>query len=181
MQATPQTDTVSPVSVADFAAFIGVDASDPLLEGLLVAATDAAIRYINQDLIQRNWVGIVPVPAKVRPQVSPYIDPSNTFELPYTGLVQVDSVTDGQGVALDFTVQDQRRPAKVTVHGWDYQTELRIDYAAGMHTVPVAIKSAIMMLASFLYDHRGSCDATDGIKKSGAEMLLRPYRVEVSI
>ena len=60
MQATPQTDTVSPVTVNEFAAFIGASAADPLLPGILQAATDATIRSINQDLLSREWVGIVP-------------------------------------------------------------------------------------------------------------------------
>ena len=181
MQATPQTDTVSPVDAADLAAFIGVDADDVLLPGMLQAATDAVIRYINQDLIEREWVGIVPVPAPARLQVSPYIDPPSTFDMPYTALVEVTSVTGNGDEVLDYTLQDQRRPAKITVHGWDYLSEIRIEYTAGMASIPAAIKSAIMMLASFLYDHRGGCDADDALRKSGAVNLLRPYRVEVSL
>jgi hypothetical protein len=181
MQATPQTDTESPVTAADLAAFIGVDSTDPLLPGMLVAATDAVIRYINQDLLERDWVGIVPVPAPVRLQLSPYNEPKTTFELPYTGLVEVTSVTGNGGDDLAYTLQDQRRPAKIIVHGWDFLSEIRVEYTAGMATIPAAIKSAITMLAAYLYDHRGDCDADGGIKKSGAAMLLRPYRVEVSL
>ena len=181
MQATPQTDTVSPVDAADLAAFIGADADDVLLPGMLQAATDAVIRYINQDLLEREWVGIVPVPAPARLQVSPYIDPPSTFDMPYTALVEVTSVTGNGGEDLEYTLQDQRRPAKITVHGWDYLSEIRIEYTAGMASIPAAVKSAIMMLASFLYDHRGGCDADDALRKSGAVNLLRPYRVEVSL
>jgi hypothetical protein len=50
-----------------------------------------------------------------------------------------------------------------------------------MASVPTAIKTAIMMIAAFMYEHRGQCDANDAIKKSGAANLLRPYKVEVVI
>jgi uncharacterized phiE125 gp8 family phage protein len=181
MQATPQTDTESPVTAAELAQFIGVASDDALLDGMLIAATDAVIRYINQDLIEREWVGIVPVPKSARLQLSPYVDPSTTFELPYTALLSVESVTGNDDEALEYTLESQRRPAKITVHGWDFLSEIRIEYTAGMVSIPASIKSAIMMMAAYLYDHRGDCDADGGIKKSGAAMLLRPYRVEVSL
>ena len=181
MQATPQTDTVSPVDAADIAAFIGVDADDVLLPGMLQAATDAVIRYINQDLLEREWVGIVPVPQSARLQLSPYIDHPSTFELPYTALLEVTSVTANGDEAMEYTLQDQRRPAKITVHGWDYLSEIRVEYTAGMASIPAAIKTAIMMVAAFMYEHRGACDGMDAINKSGAANLLRTYRVEVSL
>ena len=181
MQATTQTETVSPVSAAELAAFIGVSATDPLLAGFLVAATDAAIRYINQDLQIREWVGIVPVPLQTRLQLSPYIDPPTTFELLYTALVSVESVTGNDNEALSYELQAERRPAKITVLGWDFLSELRIEYTAGMASVPSSIKTAIMMAAAFMYDHRGACEADDALRKSGAATLLRPYRVEVSL
>lgn len=181
MQATPQTETVSPVTAADFADFIGASAADPLLPGLLQAATDAAIRYINHDLTSRTWIGIVPVPALARLQLSPYNEQTSTFELPYTGLLSVQDVSNNSGEFLEYTLQADRRPAKITVQNWDYQSEIRIEYTAGMATIPAAIKTAIMMIGGFIYDHRGGCDADDAIKKSGAMTLLRPYKVEVAL
>jgi len=181
MQATPQTDTVSPVTVAEFANFMGASAADPLLPGLLQAATDAVIRYINQDLLQRAWVGIVPALTPTRLQLSPYIDPSSTFELPYTALISVQSVTGNDNEVLDYELESDRRPAKVRVIGWDYMSEIRIEYTAGMSFVPGAIRTAIMMIGGFIYDHRGGCDAEDALKKSGAMNLLRTYKVEASL
>jgi uncharacterized phiE125 gp8 family phage protein len=181
MQATPQTDTVSPVTASELAAFIGVESTDSLLPSMLAAATDAVIRHINLDLLEREWVGVVPVPAPVRLQLSPYIEQTTTFELPYTGLISVESVIGNEDDELEYTLESERRPARITVQGWDYLSEISIQYTAGMATIPAAIKSGIMMLAAYLYDHRGDCDADGGIKKSGAAMLLRPYRVEVSL
>ena len=181
MQATPQTDTVSPVTVADLATFLSVESTDPLLPGMLQAATDAVIRHINLDLLEREWVGIVPVPQSGRLQLSPSLYTWPMFELPYTGLVSIEAVTGNSGQTMDYTIEASRRPARITVHGWDRLSELRIEYTAGMAVVPAAVKTAILMAAGFLYEMRGGCEASDALKKSGAAGLLRPYRVEVSI
>jgi hypothetical protein len=50
-----------------------------------------------------------------------------------------------------------------------------------MAFVPGAIRTAIMMIGGFIYDHRGGCDAEDALKKSGAMNLLRTYKVEASL
>jgi hypothetical protein len=60
-------------------------------------------------------------------------------------------------------------------------SEIRIEYTAGMPFVPGAIRTAIMMIGGFIYDHRGGCDAEDALKKSGALNLLRTYKVEASL
>ena len=179
MQATPTTDVVSPVTPADLAAFIGGDAADPLLPLLLSAATDAAIRYINLDLNEREWVGIIPK-AQLRPfQLSPIRDQGNVFELPYTGLVSVESVTvDGDD--LEYTLEAERRPARITLPAWD-GSEVRVEYTAGMDVIPAAIKLGITTIAAFMFDHRGACDAEFALAKSGAMNFLKPYRVEVSL
>lgn len=181
MQATPQTDTVSPVTLAEAAAFAGIDPADVLLPGMLQAATDAVIRYLNIDLLERDWIGIVPAQSAARAQLSPALYPWPSFELPYTGLVSVNSVTVNDGQALDYTVEQYRRPARITVHGWDRLSELQIEYTAGMATIPAAIKSAIMLMTAYMYDHRGECDGDMALKKSGAMDQLRPHRVEVSL
>ena len=185
MQATPATDTVSPVTAAELAAFIGVDASDPLLAGILLAATDAVIRYLNQDLIQREWVGLIKAPTSTGWQLSPYTLPQTTFELPYTALVSVEAVMTTDLTDVQYVLQSKRKPARITLLDWDYQTDVEVEYTAGIAAtaadVPAAIKSGIMMLAAFLYDHRGECDAMDAIKRSGAANMLKFYRVEVAL
>lgn len=180
MQALPQTETVSPVTAAELAAFLGVDATDPLLGGLLVSATDLTIQYINQDLARRKWVLKIGDNIGAEAQLSPARYESNIFELPYTALVSVLSVSSACA-ALDWEVVSTGRPAKIRLDGWDGITEVTITYNAGMAFIPTAIKTGIMMLAAFMYEHRGQCDGHDAIKRSGAANLLRPYRVEVVI
>jgi hypothetical protein len=182
MQATPQSDTVTPVTVSQFAEFASADPCDPLLQAMLEAATDAVIQYIGRDLVPREWVAIEPAPALLTElQLSPHEPPSNTFDLPYTNLISVVSVTANGGQAMPYQLQPQRRPAKITVQGWDYISDLVVQYVAGTEEIPNAVRTAIMMVAAFLYDHRGGCDAQDGIKKSGAAMLLRSYKTEVTL
>lgn len=181
MQATPQTDTVSPVTVADMAAFIGVASNDALLPGILIAATDAAIRWINRDLLERDWVGIIPATGYSPVTMSPLRDIQRVHELPYTQLVEVTSVSDADGNDLTYTLESARRPARITLPDWAGLSEVTVEYTAGMATVPSAIKSAIMMIAAHIYEHRGACDAQDALVKSGASTLLQPYRVEVSL
>jgi len=180
IQATAQSDTVSPIAPAELAAFIGVESSDPLLSGMLIAATDAVINYIRLDLLEREWVAIVS-PADLLPvRMSPYPSAVNTFELPFTALMEVQDVMAG-GDPIEYTLEAKRRPAKITLLDWDYTTEVQITYTAGLSIVPVAIEEAIKMLAAYLYDHRGACDVGEAMSKSGASVLLRPYRVEVAL
>jgi hypothetical protein len=179
MQAIPETDTEIPVDVCEFANFIGADSSDPLLRLVLQAATDAAIRYINLDLTPRKWVGVIPKAQLKSAQLSPIRDQGNVFELPYTGLISIESVTvDGDD--LEYTIEAERRPARLTLPAWGGNTVI-VEYTAGMQNIPISIKSAIMMIASFIYDHRGACDAEFALAKSGAQTILRSHRVEVSL
>lgn len=177
MQATPKTDAVSPVAVADLAAVLGVPDTDPLLAGYLQAATDAVINHIRLDLTPRRWVGVVPPDPGYPLSLSTPTAPMRTFELPYTALVDVDSVST-EYTELDYIVTPSTRPARVTVQNWDGLTELTIEYRAGMATIPAAIKTAIIMAASFMYEHRGGCDGDGALSKSGATGLLKRYRVE---
>lgn len=177
MQATPQSDTQSPVDAADLAAVLGVPATDALLDGYLQAATDAVINHIRLDLTPRRWVGVVPPDPGYPLSLSTPIAPLRTFDLPYTALVDVDSVST-EYTELDYIVTPSTRPARVTVQGWDGLTELTIEYRAGMTTIPAAVKTAIVMVASFFYEHRGACDGTDALNKSGAAGLLKRFRVE---
>ena len=176
IQASPKTETASPVSVSDFATFIGVEACDPVLPGLLIGATDVAIQYLRQDLIEREWVATI-TPSALGPlMLSPTQASSTTYELPYTALVAVDAVTvDGEPVDYLLTAW---RPAKVTLIGWDMASTVTVEYRAGMDFVPFAIREGIKMIGAFLYEARGGCEASEAVKKSGASILLRPYRVE---
>lgn len=198
-QAKTSDAIVSPVSAADLADFLGVDASNSLLPGLLTAATDAAIRYLNTDLIGRDWTlyldrypyvgtnvgGISPRDTKNLPWIS----------LPWSKLISVNSIKvideDGTETTLttdEYEVDTNQDPGRVQLDYFPLPTKelsgIQIAYTAGYDNdspyddIPEGILLGIKMYAAWLYEHRGECDAMDGLNKSGAASLLRPYRVE---
>jgi len=176
VRATPLTDTVSPVSTIDLEQWIGVD-DDPRLEDWLSVATDEVIRYLNRDLLQRQWRLVIN--RKLEPiQVAYDRYPDRSFgkvELPYTALVSVESVKiDGEDAEHELDTLSE--PAIVDVQAFGEQLE--IVYTAGIAVVPASIKTAIKLTAQYLYEHAGHCEAPHALKSSGAAAMLRPFRVE---
>lgn len=156
---------VSPVSTQDLADYLGVAPTDPLLAGLLLEATDAIQRFANVELSERAWtwradryperqeaiLGLGAMPALA----------AWWIDLPAWPLVSVDSVT-----ARDHDVD--LAGGRVFVRGPD--APLVIEYTAGYQdgTVPPIFLGAIKQLAAYAYEHRGSCDADDSGRRSGA-------------
>lgn len=156
---------VSPVSTQDLADYLGVAPTDPLLAGLLLEATDAIQRFANVELSERAWtwradryperqeaiLGLGAMPALA----------AWWIDLPAWPLVSVDSVT-----ARDHDVD--LAGGRVFVRGPD--APLVIEYTAGYPdgTVPPIFLGAIKQLAAYAYEHRGSCDADDSGRRSGA-------------
>lgn len=176
MRATPQSDTVSPVSISDFEAWLGVDDNGTFFDWLVVA-TDQAIGYLNRDLLTRSWQLVINrEKQELQVAYNRYPDRSfGTVELPFTQLVSVDSVKiDGEDA--DHEVDSLSQPARV--HVGNFGEQLEIIYTAGSSTVPPSIKTAIKLIAQYLYEHAGQCDAPEALTNSGAVALLRPYRVE---
>lgn len=176
MRAKPLTDTVSPVSVQELQSFLDVD-SDATLEDLLSVATDTVISFLNVDLLPRQWkltVNLRREPLTVDYRRFPVRD-WGWVELPYTNLVSVDSVkVDGE--AVEYLTDEESRPARV--YPKLFGDQLVITYTAGASKVPATVKTGIKMLAGYLFEHAGACDVTEALKKSGAEAVLRSYRVE---
>lgn len=176
MRASPLTDTVSPVSVQELEKFLDVT-DDPILEDLLSVATDTVISYLNVDLLPRQWKYVQNL-RRVPPTVDYKRFPVRDWgwvELPYTALVSVDSV-EVDGSAVEYLTDDESRPARV--YPKTFGDQLIITYTAGASHVPATVKTGIKMLAGYLYEHAGACDVTEGLTKSGAEAVLKSYRVE---
>ena len=179
MQATPQTPTISPVATADFADYLGVAASDPLLPGTLIAATDAVIEHINHDLTPRTWVARTYVEGFRERQLSREHERAVWYDLPYTGLLSVASVTvDGEPVDYQTVFV---RPGKIKLDNPYVTGAIEVTYSAGFNAIPTTILEAIKMVGAYLYEHRGMCDVGDAVRLSGAATVLRRFRVEVSI
>lgn len=164
---------VSPVSDKELADFLVVDQNDPLLSGLALAATAAVITYTNVELVERTWhwkadryperqasyLGIGSMPAQSQWWIT----------LPSWPLDSVTTVT-----ADSFTAETHS--SRLFVEKPTYP--LTVVYKAGYKTakVPEIYKQAIMMLAAFMYEHRGDCDAEQAGRRSGAFGILAPYK-----
>ena len=176
MRASPLTDTVSPVAVAELQHFLDVDSTDTL-DDMLSIATDAVIRYLNRELLPRQWQLVIN--RRMEPVTVRYNRfPDRQFgwvELPYSHLLSVDSV-EVDGDAVDHDVDILSTPGRVYVD--QIGEQLEVVYTAGSVVIPASIKTGIKMLAAFYFEHAGACDVTDALHKSGAEAVLRPYRVE---
>lgn len=176
MRANPLSDTVSPVSVQELEKFLDVE-DDPTLEDYLSIATDAVIAFLNVDLLPRQWKYVQNIkrdPMTVNYKRFPVRD-WGWINLPYTALVTVDSV-EVDGTAVDHLVDSESRPGRV--YPQVFGDQLVVTYTAGASHVPATIKTGIKMVASYLYEHAGACDVSQIIAKSGAEGVLRQYRVE---
>lgn len=163
-------ELVAAVTVSELAEFLGVDDADSLLDGMALAATDAVAKYTNVELCKRNWTyradryperqsgftGIGAMPALGAWWV----------DLPAWPVIDVTSVT-----AHDYSFDGDGR-----VFIGSPEAPLVIEYVAGYEEVPAALKQAVLMLASFLYEHRGACDVDEAGKRSGAFALAQGYK-----
>jgi hypothetical protein len=166
---------VAPVYLAER---LGVDASDPLLPGYILAATEAAGEYLRRAITSRQlrvtfeeWPGVGAVGAWLsgsRARLGGFV------ELPYTGpIATVDTVTSN-GAAVTGWQLVKGNPARLVLSP---VLPLTVTYTTGWTTPPAPITEAVAMLAAFMYEHRGQCDAADQINRSGAAALLNPYQV----
>lgn len=176
MRASPLTDTVSPVSVQELEKFLDVE-DDPTLEDYLSIATDAVIAFLNVDLLPRQWKYVQNIKrGSLTVNYNRYpVRDWGYVSLPYTALITVDDV-EVDGEPVDFEVDIESRPGQV--YPEVFGDQLVVIYTAGASHVPATIKTGIKMVASYLYEHAGACDVSHIISKSGAEGVLRQYRVE---
>lgn len=187
MTAVTSDPLVAPVSASDAADYIGCDSSDPLLPGILMSATDAVIQHLGLDLLKRSWVlthwdwpaiGTITSPNLGSRQWSA----AGEIALPFANLVSVTSVTVyGTTLAADqYDARGNRLRFDTPSISYDSDdAAIIVEYDAGYgennSDVPDSIKQAILMVASFLFEHRGSCDATGALTKSGAQFALQPH------
>lgn len=185
MTAKTSEPIVSPVTVQELADWLGADVNDPLLTPLLNSATDAAIRFLNYDLEPRAWTLTLwdwPVfGTKTWPNVGkPVSRLKREIELPYAAIQSVTSVEVYGNVITDYVTRDN---SIVFAKGVPYDRykenedpAIVVNYTAGLDPISDSIKDGIKMLAAFMYEHRGECDVMQGLQRSGAAMLLQPYR-----
>lgn len=186
------TPVVSPVTNETLADWIRVDVTDPVLSGLLIAATSYVIERLQSELINRGRVVYYQDWPLVGRNYGGTISRSEAMaqeqiKLPYATLVSVEELKLYGEAATNYTIQ-KTTPATILIDDIRYvidsdKVAIECSYTAGYGAtaadVPEAIKIAITMIAAFMYEHRGSCDAQQAFAMSGAKELLTPYMNEV--
>lgn len=186
-------DTVSPVANQELADWLKQnDATDPLLPGLLLAATEFVISWLQRDLLTRTWELTYSEWQQVRQGrqlVYGWPAYNDGIELPYTQLVSVESVVlYGETLTAGDYFVVAGNPARIRFKQLPQvsdQTALVVEYKAGYgdtpQDVPQSIRTAITTIAAYMHAHAGACDASEAMNKSGAAMLLHPYRVRAGL
>lgn len=176
-------DTVSPCTAADLQAWLELPETDPKLGAILITATDAIVGYLRRAILPTDYQVTITSLHDQWYRIAnfngyPYI------ELPYADLRDVDSVElDGEALAEeDYETDADTLPARLHVYGRAWNHKLVIAYEAGMAasaaSVPQAIKTAILMTAAYIFEHRGMCDADEAVRNSGAAHVCKRYRIE---
>lgn len=192
----PQSAVVAVITNAELADWIGVGDDDPLLPIMAQTATAAAIDFLQSELIDRervtyyeNWPTVGTIDGRS-------LSPSNaglkrSVDLPYsrpTGLVVSEVLVTGEATT-DFRVL-QQLPAALYFEAFpgttsDDEPSIKATYTTGygpeVADVPQAIRTAVTMAADFLYNNRGTCSADQALEKSGAAVVLTPYKTAVVI
>lgn len=173
----------SPVSTGELSAFIGLgdlSPTDPqvsLLGAFLASATATAEKCLGLAIDPRPHVydGDPVYIGTVSNGIIPGRFLRGPVDLPYANLISVDGVDIYDPDERTLTTDEYRvERTKVYVHG-TYQ-RIVITYTAGWEDVPSPVQMAIMMMAAYLYEHRGACDMEDALTQSGAAGVLRPYK-----
>lgn len=182
-----------PVTTQELADWLRLDdATDPVLNGILLASTSYVIERLQSELINRtrtvtyqHWPTVGRIPnVSISHTEAEFV---REIKLPYATLVSVKLVELYGEAFTDYTIQ-QTTPATLYMSSGTFvapQTEpaIYVEYTAGYGAtatdVPDAIKAGVTMLAAYMYEHRGACDAMQAFNNSGAKELLTPYMNEV--
>jgi len=172
--------------------FLALDGFDPIATALALAATEAAINYLQRELVTRertvnyqDW----PFSGSKSIGISPScVEYDGRIELPYAAPLDAVSTVSVYGEnQLDYTVT-KTQPAAVELdqlpQDGSNQPAIEVVYTAGYGAqtdVPAGIQTGILMMTAYMYEHRGACNADNAMQQSGAAMMLQPYRVNAVV
>ena len=183
----PQSDIEPAIDTAELANWLVVPVTDPLLPRIARMASAIGVEYLQRELITRErrviyqtWPVIGTLTDGLSGRTAKL---SEHITLPYAQLLSVEDVAINGEATEDFGIVYDS-PVKLRVNpvfdSSDSLPVIDIAYMAGfgdyISSVPQGIRDGLMMLAAYLYEHRGACDVDDAIKKSGAAQMLQPYR-----
>lgn len=179
----PTTELTSPVSAADLAQYLGLiaDLSEPvpeaeMLEGLLLAATQAVIDASGVQIVERDFSYSADFyPARRAgfgglgglPQLGAW-----WLELPVWPVADVELVVvadDYLEAGVDYERRDNRLLFSTYRDG-----RVVVVLTAGAATQWGA--AAVLATAAYLYEHRGSCDAGEAARQSSAWGIVKGRR-----
>lgn len=176
--------TLEPVTLAEARTQLRIDGSDSDTEvtAMISAARDMVEQYTN-----RYWSLAT---------VAIYFDkvpPGNSsLYLPIADLQSVDSVTYLDGSKTEQTVTgftvDLGRQLLSLASGWPQGSMLKVTVTAGpdlsaspAEYIPPAVKGAILMVLSDLYEHRTSQMTVTINENPAVSLMLYPYRREMGV
>ncbi len=202
MAVKPLENLTLPVSAADMAAFLGLatplSAQDSaMIEAQLRTACAMVTGFTNREFLARKYaltvkaenLGQGPFMRGVKP-VWPEWD--NVIKLPFAPVVSVEAVVaiDCENVETELTADDDYyadidlEPGKVRIDHFPTFQKLRIEFTAGYddeYEIPAEMLLAVKMLAAWLFERRGNCDANEALSMSGARSMLSAVSVRFSL
>lgn len=190
---TTSDQIVPPVSSQELADWSRLDSDDPTLRTALYIATNAVISYLKLDLINRSWLLRYREWPKIGTKLDYSISRNQSYwreiiELPNANLQSIESVKVNGVLTTDYIVLDGN-PSAIqfeTVPTYDNDNyALEVEYTAGYGSasaqVPEPIRTAIIMVASYISEHRGGCDTGNALEMSGAKSLIASYAIRGGI
>lgn len=189
-----------PITEADLVSYLRLDGSPGCqeLSVFMNAATKIAISYLQRALLTQQYTfqieGIPFTGTKLQYALSgSEAVYSDVVALPFAGLDEIVSieVIDKDGVATEvlpeyYVVDNTSVPTQIRFVQWGAipmcdTDKLKIVYTAGYgedtSDVPEGIRLGLLMLAGYMYEHRGECTPGTSISRSGATLALKPYRI----
>lgn len=174
----PSTDLIQPFTAQSFADFIAIDyttAIKPVLDSFIQTAAEICVQYTNTDLLKRDWVYKLDKNPKLQAAFTGVCPMYAVFDdyvyLPIKPVTAIKTVklNDETMTNYEFDLGEQ---ARVQIEGIG---SIEITYTAGYDLIPERLLLGIKMLAAYLFERRGACDATDAIKLSGAAGIWQPF------
>lgn len=176
---TPLTAAATPAELAEYLGLIADQSETPpnidMLNGLLLAATQAVIDATGVQIVSRDFVCRYDYYPQTRPAFGG-LAPLNSVPAPWLSF-GVYPVTALAGVIVgadllpptDYEYDAARLGFATLVNG-----RIVIALTAGEPTEWG--KAAVLAVAAYMYEHRGGCDAGDAVKQSSAWALIKGQR-----
>ena len=179
---TPTTSLTAAATPAELAEYLGLIADQSetppniaMLNGLLLAATQAVIDATGVQIVSRDFVCSYDYYPQTRPAFGG-LAPLNSVPEPWLSfgvypVTALASVTVGADLLppTDYEYDAERLRFLSLVNG-----RIAIALTAGAATEWG--KAAVLAVAAYMYEHRGGCDAGDAVKQSSAWALIKGQR-----